>query len=185
MAKVLPGTLFLIVGNSGSGKDTIISEILKKYPSNSKKIYVPKRFITREPTESENNIFISAEEFKKMEEDGQFALKWHIYGLDYGITVEIDDWLKKGNPVLVNVSRTIVKKARELYTNSKVVFIDVPLEIIVKRLNKRGRENSERIKERIGRAQSNQKFSEADYIIDNSGDLEDAVDTLMNYILKN
>lgn len=185
MAKELPGTLFLIVGNSGSGKDTIISEILKKYPSNLKQIYVPKRFITRKSSQTEKSISITVEKFKSMEENGQFALKWHIYNLDYGIPIEIDGWLKKGHPVIINVSRTIVNIARELYKNIKVIFIDAPLDIIIKRLNERGRENSEMLKERIKRARLNQEFPEADYVIDNSGDLEDAVDILLNYLLEN
>lgn len=185
MAKELPGTLFLIVGNSGSGKDTIISEILKKYPSNLKQIYVPKRFITRKSSQTEKSISITVEKFKSMEENGQFALKWHIYNLDYGIPIEIDGWLKKGHPVIINVSRTIVNIARELYKNIKVIFIDAPLDIIIKRLNERGRENSEMLKERIKRARLNQEFHEADNVIDNSGDLEDAVDTLLNYLLEN
>ncbi|MFX1366450.1 MAG: phosphonate metabolism protein/1,5-bisphosphokinase (PRPP-forming) PhnN [Promethearchaeota archaeon] len=185
MAKELMGTLFLIVGNSGSGKDTIISEIIKKYPSHLKQIYAPKRYITRESSQTEKNISITVEKFKYMEENGQFALKWHIYNLDYGIPIEIDEFLKKGNPVIINVSRTIVHRARELYKNIKVVFIDAPLDIIIKRLSKRGRENSEMLEERINRARLNQEFPEADYIIDNSGDLEDAVDTLLNFLLKN
>ncbi|MFX1501519.1 MAG: phosphonate metabolism protein/1,5-bisphosphokinase (PRPP-forming) PhnN [Promethearchaeota archaeon] len=185
MVKELPGILFLIVGNSGSGKDTIISEIIKKYPSHLKQIFAPKRYITRKSSQTEKNILITVGKFKYMEENGQFALKWHIYNLDYGIPIEIDDWLKKGNPVIINVSRTIVNRARELYKNIKVVFIDAPLDIIIKRLNERGRENSELLKERIKRAQLNQEFPEADYIIDNSGDLEDAVDTLLNYLLEN
>ncbi len=182
MAKELHGTLFLIVGNSGSGKDTIISEVLKKYPSHLKQIYVPKRFITRQPSETEKNILISTEKFKNMEENGQFALKWHIYKLDYGIPIEINEWLKKGNPVLVNVSRTIVKKAREIYKNIKVVFIDVPLEIIIKRLNERGRESSELLKERIERAKNYPLYTEADFIVNNSGELNNAVDQLLHYI---
>ncbi|NVM36382.1 MAG: phosphonate metabolism protein/1,5-bisphosphokinase (PRPP-forming) PhnN [Candidatus Lokiarchaeota archaeon] len=183
MAKELPGTLFLVVGNSGSGKDTIISGILKNYPSHLKQIYIPKRFITRPPSETEKNVSVTSDEFKSMKKNGQFALKWHIYKLDYGIPIEIDEWLKKGNPVLVNVSRTVVKKARELYTNIKVVFIYVPLEITINRLKERGRERSELLKERIDRAKNYQLFTEADFIVNNLGELKEAVDQLLNYII--
>ncbi|TFG23408.1 MAG: hypothetical protein EU532_13535, partial [Promethearchaeota archaeon] len=58
-----------------------------------------------------------------MENENKFALKWHIYGLDYGIPVEIDEWLKKGHPVIVNVSRTIIQEAKNIYMNLKVIFI--------------------------------------------------------------
>ena len=118
-----------------------------------------------------------------MEENGQFALNWHIYRLDYGIPIEIDEWLKKGNPVLINVSRSIVKTARVLYKNIKVVFIDVPLEIIINRINARGRENPELLKERINRAKNYKLYADADFVVDNSGDLNRSVNQLLEYII--
>ena len=111
-------------------------------------------------------------------------LKLHIYGLDYGIPIEIEDWLKKGHPILVNVSRLVIEKAREKYENLKVVFIEVPFEITVKRIKSRGREGDNSLEERIERARIHQNFLEADFKIDNSGVLEDAVDQFLNYLLK-
>ncbi|MFX0030198.1 MAG: phosphonate metabolism protein/1,5-bisphosphokinase (PRPP-forming) PhnN, partial [Candidatus Hermodarchaeota archaeon] len=115
--KTFKGTLFLVVGNSGSGKDSIISGVINKYPSNLKQLYAPKRYITREPSEFEDNIAITPEEFRKMEMNGKFALKWQIYGLNYGIPIEIESQLEKGHSVIINVSRTIVKEARKKYKN--------------------------------------------------------------------
>ena len=47
MKKDFSGTLFLVVGNSGSGKDSIIYGTAKKYPQNLKKAHVVKRYMTR------------------------------------------------------------------------------------------------------------------------------------------
>lgn len=184
ISKFYPGTLFLVVGNSGSGKDSIISGVVKRYPHELKKIIQARRYITRSPSETEDNYYIDNAEFKIMENTGKFALKWHIYGLDYGVPIEIEDWLKKGHPVLVNVSRLIIEEAREKYENLKVVFIEVPFEITVKRIKNRGRETENRLEERIERARIHQHFLEADFKIDNSGVLDDAVDHLLNYLLK-
>ncbi len=184
MVKKFPGTLFLIVGNSGSGKDSIISGLAKKYPSNLIQIYVPKRYITRFPSEFEKNISITTREFREMDKNGMFALKWHIYELDYGIPIEIENYLKNGHPVIINVSRTIVKEAREKYKNIKVIFIEVPFEITYKRIKDRKRESEVLLKERIERARSHQKFPEADFIVDNSGHLDDAINQCLNYLLK-
>lgn len=184
MTKYFPGILFLIVGNSGSGKDSIILDVVDKYPSNLKKVYAPKRYITRPPSETEKNISITVEEFNKMEENARFALHWHIYGLDYGIPIEIDNWLQKGHPVLLNVSRTIIKEARKKYKNLKVIFIKVPLEITIKRLKERGREKTELLEERIERARKLQEFPEADFTVDNSGDLQDSIDQFLTYMIK-
>ena len=183
MAKDFDGILFLIVGNSGSGKDSIISGVISKHPSNLKQIYAPKRYITRPPSKFEKNISITPEEFKKMEINGKFALKWNIYGLNYGILTEIDNFLNKGHSVIINVSRTIVKQAREMYKNVKVIFIEVPFEITLQRIKDRKRETEDLLKERIERAKKNQKFPEADFCIDNTGDLDDAINELLDYII--
>jgi len=184
MTKDFSGVLFLIVGNSGAGKDAIISGLINKYPSNLKKIYAPQRYITRAPSETEKNISISPLEFREMKEDGKFAFKWHIYNLDYGVHIEIEDWLRNGHPVIINVSRTIVNEAKEKYKNIKVIFIDVPFELTYKRIKDRKRESKELLNERIERAKNNQKFPEADFIVDNSGKLDDAINQLLEYIIK-
>jgi len=185
MAKDFDGILFLIVGNSGSGKDSIISGVINKYPSNLKQIYAPKRYITRPPSKFEKNISITPEIFKKMEINGKFALKWNIYGLNYGILIEIENFLNKGHPVIINVSRTIVKQAREMYKNVRVIFLEIPFEITLQRIKDRKRESDDLLKERIERARKNQKFPEADYVVDNSGDLDDAINELLAYIISN
>ena len=181
--KAFSGTLFLVVGNSGSGKDSIIKAVLERYPSDLKSIRLTQRYITRPPSGDEDNISISPEEFREMSKQGKFALEWHIYGLDYGVPIEIDSWLKKGHPVLVNVSRTIVKKASEIYGNLKVIFIEVPFEITLKRVKARARESGKRLEERIERAKKNQKFPNADFVVDNSEELENAVNQFLNYLV--
>jgi ribose 1,5-bisphosphokinase len=155
--KVYEGWLILVVGNSGSGKDSIMKGVKEKFPSDLKSLYLAQRFITRP--------------------------EWRIYGLDYGVPIEIDSWLKKGHPVIVNVSRTIVKKACEIYRNLKIIFIEVPFEITLKRLKKRARESGKRLEERIERAKKNQKFSSADFVVDNSEELENAVSQFLNYLV--
>ena len=183
MKKDFDGLLFLVIGNSGSGKDTLIRAVLDRYPSDRKQILTPKRYITREPSETESNISITPNEFRKLSLEGKFALEWHIYGLSYGVPLIIDEWLFSGHPVIINVSREIIQEARAKYNNVKVIFIDVPLEISIKRLKDRGRETGNQLTKRIERARTHQTYESADIIIDNSGMLESAVDTLLNYIL--
>ena len=183
MIKNFPGLLVLVVGNSGSGKDSIISGVVKRFPSNLKEIHLTQRYITRPASETEDNIAITPEIFKEMSRQKKFALEWHIYDLDYGVPIDIDDWLKKEHPVIVNVSRTIVKKARNTYRNILVVFIKVSFEITYQRIKERGRESGKLLQERIQRAKENQTFSEADFIVDNSGELENAIDQFLNYLI--
>ena len=183
MKKFFKGTLFLVVGNSGSGKDSIISGVMKKYPSDLKRVYLARRYITRPPSEFEDNYSITPEEFDLEESDGKFALKWKIYGLAYGVSIEIENWLEKGHPVIVNVSRMIIDEARGIYDNIKVVFIEVPLEITINRLKERGREKGELLEQRIERAKGNQKLTGADFTVDNSGKLEEAIDKFLHFLI--
>lgn len=182
--KDYPGILFLFVGNSGSGKDSIISGIAEQYPSDLKPPFIVKRYITRPPSEYEDNYSISEKTFKQMEAQGKFALKWHIYDLYYGIPRKIDDYLKKGHPVIANVSRTIIDDAKKKYKNCKVIFVKVPFETTVKRVKERGRENGKNLEKRIERARTHQTFPKADFIVDNSGDLSEAVSQTLEYITR-
>jgi len=184
LKKNYPGTLFLVVGSSGSGKDSLIHGLLNKYPSNLRQLHIVKRYITRPPSETEQNYSVTVNEFKNLESQKKFALKWHIYGLDYGVPIEIDSWLKEGHPVIVNVSRTIAKEARDKYKNIKIIFIEVPFEITLQRVQERGRESGDLLDERIERARTFQKFPEADFVVDNSGELELAINQLLDYVIE-
>ena len=183
MIKNFPGKLVLVVGNSGSGKDSIIKGVKERYPSDLIKLYLTQRYITRPYSDTEDNIAVTPEVFKTMSLQGEFVLEWHIYGLDYGVHIEIDEWLKKGHPVLVNVSRSIVKKARKIYQNIAVAYIDVPFEISLKRVKERARESGVRLEERILRARQNWDIPDADFIVDNSGDLEDAINEFLSNLI--
>ncbi|MHA1340549.1 MAG: phosphonate metabolism protein/1,5-bisphosphokinase (PRPP-forming) PhnN [Promethearchaeota archaeon] len=176
--------LFLIVGNSGSGKDSLINEVVKNFPKDLPEVKVPKRVITRPPSpETEDYESVDEETFLKMKENGEFALDWHIYGLYYGVRKEILDWVKNKHPVLINVSRKILDEAKKKFPNVKIIFIKVPFEITAQRIRERGREDEEMIKERLERARKNQDCPQADYVVDNSGDLEEAGKKLLEIIL--
>lgn len=183
--KRFSGPLILVVGNSSSGKDSIISGVIEKYPPNKKKIFSPRRYITRPPSENEKNYSISLEEFNEMDKNGKFSLSWRIYGLCYGVPIEIDEYLEKGHSVIVNVSRMIVDDAKSIYENIKVIFIEVPLDITISRLKERGRETGPLIQQRIERAKAHQTFKAADLIVDNSGTLDDAINQVLDYIINN
>jgi phosphonate metabolism protein PhnN/1,5-bisphosphokinase (PRPP-forming) len=181
--KEFPGTLFLVVGNSGSGKDSIINEAIEKYPKDLKNIYRVRRYITRPPSKTENNISVSPEKFLAMEQNEKFALKWHIYNLYYGIPKKIDKLLKKGNPVVANVSRSIIPEARGKYKNLKVIFIYVPINVTEERLLERGREKEKSIVARIKRAKKLENYSDYDFKIENTGSLDKAVQEFLDIIV--
>ena len=178
------GFLFLITGNSSSGKDSIISGVINKYFLKKPKLIQARRYVTRPTSETENNFSISKDEFEEMEKGGRFSLSWRIYELCYGVPIEIEKYLEKGDSVILNVSRMIINEARNKYKNVKVVFIKVPLEITISRLKERGRESEKLIQQRIERAKTHQTLEDADLVVDNSGNLDDAINRVLSYITK-
>ena len=177
--------LFLVVGNSGSGKDSLIREVQKRYPSNKIAVKVPIRVITRpQSPRTEDFESVDKKTFLKLKNNGAFALDWQIYDMYYGVRTEIIEWADQGHPVLINVSRNIIDSARKRYPKIKVIFVRVPFDITEKRLQKRGRERGDALNSRLERARTNQDLPSADYVVDNSGDLAEAGKTMLEYILK-
>ena len=120
-----------------------------------------------------------------MKNNHEFLLTWHIYDLDYGVPKLVENWLSDGFIVIINVSRTIIPEVRRIFPDLKVIFIKVPFEITLDRVKSRGREaeDDEMFKARVKRAKLNQKFPDADIIIDNSGELQIAVKYFREYLL--
>jgi len=179
------GGIFLLVGNSGSGKDSILNGVLSSWPKNITQIKVPQRYITRPSHETEPFHSVTTEKFKKMKNNHEFSLTWHIYDLDYGVPKIVENWLSDGYIVIINVSRNIIPDARQKFPDLKVIFVEVPYEITLGRVKSRGREaeDDEVFKERVKRAKENQTFPDADIIIDNSGDLQIAVNNFRKFLL--
>jgi len=179
------GTLYLLIGNSGAGKDSLIQWVLNQWPKEKVPPYVPKRVITRPPSpETEAFKSVSEEEFHKMAEKGEFSLQWKSYGTYYGVPKAIEAMLAEGRSVLVNVSRQIVEKTHRQFPNVIVIFVRVPFQVTEARIRARGRERGLDLEKRIDRARLNQDYPSADYVIDNSGDLDVAGRQLLLLLLK-
>ena len=179
------GQLFFIVGNAGSGKDSLLKEVLRRWPPSAKPIRIPQRTISRPPHDSEPYISVTPEAFNELKRRNEFGLTWHIYGTNYGIPKSILDWQKQGQHVIVNVSRKIIPQARKRLPDLKVIFVRVPFEITLYRLRYRGREPEDdpAFQQRLRRARENQNFESADFIVENSGPLELAAKKLLAYLL--
>jgi ribose 1,5-bisphosphokinase len=180
------GTCFIIVGNSGSGKDSLISWALSNYPKDARAIYIPKRFITRPPHESEPFISVSPEEFQEKSKRGDFVLEWHIYGLSYGLGYDVVEKLNEGYNAIINISRTVIPDAKRKIPNCKVIFVKVPFETTMERVKTRGRENENDpvFKERIERAKNMQDLPDADFVVENTGTIEEGGKKLLDYLLR-
>ncbi|MEM9145914.1 MAG: phosphonate metabolism protein/1,5-bisphosphokinase (PRPP-forming) PhnN [Pseudomonadota bacterium] len=166
------GTLFLVVGPSGVGKDTLIEVAAKARPD----LLVPMRTVTRPVASGGETIrSLTPGAFDAAEAAGAFMLSWRAHGLAYGVPRTAAERLAAGQDVLVNVSRSVVAAARAAFQPVRVLAIVAPAEVLAARLAARGREPAEDIARRL--AQSTRPVPDGDdvILIQNAGTLETAV----------
>jgi len=166
--------MYLIVGPSGGGKDTLISAALSARPD----LIVAPRYITRPATDGEH-IEISPQEFAELKRLGRFSLTWDAHGQRYGISRDIDELLESGKPVIVKGSRSIVQDARADFSPLRIIHIVAPLDMLARRLRDRGREDEDEIDHRIGRSGRLAPRGHDVVTVDNTGSVEDGVAALL------
>ena len=183
----MDGRLIYLMGPSGSGKDSLIEAA--RAPLRALNCEVIRRVITRSAESvGEDAIGVTPQEFERRQRAGDFALAWQANGLSYGIPVEIDQWLRDGKHVLVNGSRADLRQALEAYPTLLPVLLTVRDDVLRERLLRRGRETLEQIDARLARNALFKERRSTDrpvYLIDNSGDLADAVSHLLEVITLN
>jgi ribose 1,5-bisphosphokinase len=131
------GTLILVVGPSGAGKDTLLA-VARDLIGTNERVSFPRRIVTRESSVAEIHDTMTAEEFDAAVDRGAFAFWWPAHGLKYALSAAIDDELRHGVAVVCNVSRAVVAPLRKSYA-CKVVLIDAPRAVRAQRLAARGR----------------------------------------------
>ena len=178
------GKLFIIAGPSGSGKDTLIGKILE----NSGNLRLSKSCTTRKMREDEHENpkyhFLTREKFETMIDAGEL-LEHNVYlGNYYGTPKKsVDDWLKTGYNVLLEIDVNGNKIIREKIPEATSIFIMPPsLDVLRQRLLVRGTETKEEVKNRVERAAKEiEKAKDFDYTVVND-DLNTAVEQLLNII---
>ena len=169
------GNLFVIVGASGVGKDTLLNGIKSKLEN----FYFVKRYITRTLDKTnEDYIPISNNDFQNKIKVGFFAITWKAHCSSYGIPKDIDDELKKGVDVIFNGSRLALGQIKENYPDAKIICITASKKTIERRLILRNRENKADIKKRLNREVI--KLPSDTIYVKNESDLETGVKKLIN-----
>lgn len=178
----VPGHLFVVLGPSGSGKDTLMSHARAALEGQGCVMFV-RRAITRPPDAgSEDHVAMSEAEFDAAVGAGFFALTWAANGLRYGLPREVNDHLERGEVAVVNGSRGVWDVIRKVFPTALAVEIRVDSQVLAQRLERRGRESREEIEARLVRGAALESCFEADYVIDNSGSPEIAGDQLVELI---
>jgi thymidine phosphorylase/ribose 1,5-bisphosphokinase len=170
MARPL-GSLVLVVGPSGVGKDTLISGARQALDNDKRFVFV-RRLVTRAAqAEGEDHDSVGPQTFRQMEAAGRFALSWDAHNLRYALPLSLDTDLALGKIVVANVSRHVVAQAMEKYPACAVVLITAEISCRAERLVRRGRESGDQITARLARESAPVPPGVSPIIIDNSGPL--------------
>jgi ribose 1,5-bisphosphokinase len=145
-----PGRLVLVVGPSGAGKDTLLG-LAKAACADDSHIVFPRRVITRQASASEDNEEVSAGTFQEALSRGDFAMHWEAHGHRYALWRAIDDDIRAGRTVVVNVSRTVISAARRAYADVVVVLVTAPPNVLAERIALRARGSDGRLEQRLNR----------------------------------
>lgn len=146
-----PGRLVLVVGPSGAGKDTLL-DLAKIACAADRNIVFPRRLVTREASQSEDNEYLSADAFVQALTRGDLAMHWEAHGHRYGLPRTMDDDIRSGRTAVVNVSRTVVGEMRRAYADVFVVSITAPSDVLAERLAMRARRSDGRLEHRLQRS---------------------------------
>ncbi|MCA4132579.1 phosphonate metabolism protein/1,5-bisphosphokinase (PRPP-forming) PhnN [Arthrobacter sp. M4] len=173
-----PGAFVAVVGPSGVGKDALICEARRHACPH---ISLPKRHITRAPGPGEDHVPTNEDEFQAARGAGMFALTWDAHDLQYGIPKSIDDDIRTGRAVVVNVSRSVIGTLAARYERLIVVRVTVSEEVRAARMRCRGRENADEISKRLRRPDPAPE-STADKEIRNDGTIAEGGAKLLRII---
>lgn len=146
------GRLFLVVGPSGAGKDSLINAAKSRLAGRRGFVF-PRRIITR-PSDpaSEVHDSLGEAEFERLRAAGAFFLHWGAHSLRYALPASIADDLSGGATVIANVSRAVILQAHAKHPATTVIFVTAPQEVLEERLLARGREDREAVRRRLARS---------------------------------
>jgi guanylate kinase len=176
------GTLYLIVGASGSGKDTLIQHTTRIIG----RVFVPIKYCTRKPRQGEMQgreyRFVSERQFRKL----KLFTKYEVYGASYGVGTKLLQELSKGYDVFLNISNRLTGEIKARYPRTKVVYVFVSLDKLKERILMRRREDEKSIAERLERARENLNFiGNADFIVNNNGTVRESVASVASFVISN
>ncbi|PCH81467.1 MAG: phosphonate metabolism protein/1,5-bisphosphokinase (PRPP-forming) PhnN [Hyphomicrobiales bacterium] len=176
------GWLVLIVGPSGSGKDSVINWLKSALAARSDIMFV-RRTVTRNSDGiSEDHDSLTPAEFHKAQNEGKFAVTWPAHGLNYGLPRMVQCHLRDGGVAIANGSRKALPFIKQNFSKVYVVCLQVEKDILIKRLCDRGRETSKEIAARLDRMEQFMEPGQNILMVDNSGPLEQAGNRILKLI---
>lgn len=170
------GTLYIFTGPSGTGKGTLLRDVMR----HDDKLFLSVSATTRAPREGEAHgvhyFFLTHEEFDRRVAAGEFLEHATYVGNSYGtLEAPVQQQLDEGNDVILEIEVQGAQAVHAKRPDAVMIFVAPPsFEELEKRLSGRGTENPDTVRARLETAKAElSHVREFDYIIIND-DLETA-----------
>ena len=164
------GLLIILSGPSGSGKDTILKELIKRYPNMKISISATTRPPRKNEVNGKDYYFISKTEFIQLLSKNQMLEHAEYCDNYYGTPqYQVEDWLQKGSDVLLEIEVQGGSQIKKKCPDAVSIFILPPsIDELRRRLISRATDPMEIIEKRMGAAEREVRSAfDYDYIVVN------------------
>jgi len=177
--------VYIISAPSGSGKSTLTNELLKLVPN----LVFSISYTTRNRRGSEQNgkhyHFISAQEFDRMAQEGEFLEHANVHGNCYGTARKfLREAGKSGHDLLLDIDVQGAAQIKKSLTDAISIFILPPdRKTLEWRLRNRSEDSQDVIQRRLkAAAREIEEYDKYDYVLIND-QLEKSIERLMAIVL--
>lgn len=148
--------LFVVSGPSGTGKDTIVAELLRTHPEIHKTISATTRAKRAGEEDGVNYHYLSKADFETQLAAGDIVEHTCYCDNYYGtLRSEIEHYMKEEIPVILVIEVEGAGNIKRLYPGATTVFVLPPdMEELERRLRSRGSEDEAVIQKRLKRAET-------------------------------
>ena len=181
---VAVGTLFIISAASGTGKTSLVKELL----ATTKNLVVSVSHTTREPRrgeiDGEHYYFTNKEEFMRLVGEAEFLEHAEVFGNYYGTSkTAVNDLLNAGVDVILEIDWQGALQVKRQLKDAVLIFILPPnREALRSRLSNRAQDTLKVIEERLaGAVREMQEYVNFDYIVIND-DSNQALNELQSIV---
>lgn len=150
------GKVVIVSGPSGVGKSTICKEAVKRLNNVCLSVSVTTRPRAPAEVDGQDYRFVSKREFQERIRKGLLLEYAEVFGNLYGTPKDkVEEALQVGKSVILEIDVQGAKQAKAIYPDAITIFILPPsAKILAERMDLRGRENHQRVEERLDGAGS-------------------------------
>ena len=164
------GILVVVSGFAGTGKGTVMKELLNRYDSYALSVSATTRLPRDGEVDGREYFFKTREEFEQMIQEGAFVEYACYVGNYYGTPKKyVEEQLQNGKDVILEIEIQGALKIKEQFPEALLLFIAPPsADVLKQRLTNRGTETLEVIEKRLARAaEEAQGIENYDYLVVN------------------